>query len=302
MCPIVRKRVLDDLKHGRIQIATSCGVLTEGFDEPSINAIVMARPTRSKPLYIQCCGRGLRLWPGKQDCIVLDFCDRYHNLDALMTLHSTIPEAVQIEEKERAEADQAKEIDHRPKVTILENSDKSFDVLGAARFLWVRVEDEWSLQDDERHEIVLSPSGNGYIGHLYYPDGESHQIIDTPLPLEYASGCAEDYARRNLKVAFADASKPWMLGDAQGTQGQIDFLMKNNAYKTGMTRGQASLKIREIIAFRNKQRRLLAKEPITEKQKYLLINNGIDPSKLNKLSAMQMISKIKQTGYSYGRR
>ena len=43
-----------------------------GLDEPSIAAIVMARPTMSKPLYIQMLGRGTRLYPGKTDCLILD--------------------------------------------------------------------------------------------------------------------------------------------------------------------------------------------------------------------------------------
>lgn len=62
-----RTQTLDDLKKGVIKIATSCGVLTEGFDEPTIDSIIMARPTRSQTLYIQSVGRGLRLWPSKQD-------------------------------------------------------------------------------------------------------------------------------------------------------------------------------------------------------------------------------------------
>ena len=41
------------------------GVLTEGTDIPSVGAIVMARPTQSRSLYIQACGRGLRPHPGK---------------------------------------------------------------------------------------------------------------------------------------------------------------------------------------------------------------------------------------------
>ena len=94
-----RKQALQDLKTGTTQIAMSCGVLTEGFDEPTINAVVMARPTKSQALYIQCVGRGLRIWPGKQNCLILDFTDRGHNLDSVMSLSCTIPEAVHEEEK-----------------------------------------------------------------------------------------------------------------------------------------------------------------------------------------------------------
>src|SRR5207249_4031350 len=50
----------------------SCAVLTEGFDEPSIDCIMLARPTKSKVLFYQCIGRGLRLWPTKDNCLLID--------------------------------------------------------------------------------------------------------------------------------------------------------------------------------------------------------------------------------------
>ena len=49
-----RRQTLAELKSGDIKVCTSCGVLTEGFDEPSINCILMARPTKSRGLYVQC--------------------------------------------------------------------------------------------------------------------------------------------------------------------------------------------------------------------------------------------------------
>lgn len=70
-----RARVLRDFREGRIQALSNVGVLTEGFDDPGVSCIAMARPTRSEGLYAQCVGRGTRLAPGKQDCLVLDFVD-----------------------------------------------------------------------------------------------------------------------------------------------------------------------------------------------------------------------------------
>jgi superfamily II DNA or RNA helicase len=287
-----RKNALEGLKSGRIQVATSCGVLIEGFDEPSISAIVMARPTKSKSLYTQSVGRGLRLYPGKDCCLVMDFTDRGHNLDSIMTLNSMIPEALNVEERQEGEAE---EIDKTPKIEVWDEVDKEFDILGCARFLWIQIGDgQWSLLDDEKREIVMSPSGDGYVATLYFPLGLSSQIVTTPLPLEYCSGVCEDYARRNLKIAFADTKAPWMSYPAQPTQGQRDFLAKNNAWREGMSKADASLAIRKSIAIKNKQRRQLADEPITHKQRYALIQHGIDPKDMSKLEAMQAISKIKQ--------
>ncbi|MCB9781110.1 MAG: DEAD/DEAH box helicase [Alphaproteobacteria bacterium] len=70
-----RQQTLDDFRAGRLAAVTNVGVLTEGFDDPSVSCIAMARPTRSEGLYAQCVGRGTRLAPGKTDCLVLDFVD-----------------------------------------------------------------------------------------------------------------------------------------------------------------------------------------------------------------------------------
>jgi DNA repair protein RadD len=48
-------------------------ILSEGFDHPPIDCVVLMRPTRSPVLYVQTVGRGLRLWPEKTDCLVLDY-------------------------------------------------------------------------------------------------------------------------------------------------------------------------------------------------------------------------------------
>jgi ATP-dependent helicase IRC3 len=71
----VRAQVLADFRQGRLQVVTNVGVLTEGFDDPGVSCIAMARPTRSEGLYAQCVGRGTRLHPGKADCLILDFVD-----------------------------------------------------------------------------------------------------------------------------------------------------------------------------------------------------------------------------------
>lgn len=56
----LRKSRLADFASGRIRFLANCMVATEGFDEPSIELVVMARPTKSRPLYAQQVGRGTR--------------------------------------------------------------------------------------------------------------------------------------------------------------------------------------------------------------------------------------------------
>src|SRR5713101_7653314 len=67
-----RRAILQRLRTGATQVVANCAVLTEGFDEPSVDCIIVARPTRSAPLYQQMLGRGTRTYPGKTDCLLLD--------------------------------------------------------------------------------------------------------------------------------------------------------------------------------------------------------------------------------------
>lgn len=71
----LRASTLGDFRSGKFQAITNVGVLTEGFDDPEVSCIAMARPTRSSGLYAQCVGRGTRLHAGKQNCLILDFVD-----------------------------------------------------------------------------------------------------------------------------------------------------------------------------------------------------------------------------------
>jgi ATP-dependent helicase IRC3 len=71
-----RDLLLGRFRGGDIQVLTNYGVLTEGFDDPAVSCILMARPTTSPLVYTQCVGRGLRCAPSKSACTVIDIVDR----------------------------------------------------------------------------------------------------------------------------------------------------------------------------------------------------------------------------------
>jgi superfamily II DNA or RNA helicase len=125
-----RKKTLKAFKNGCLQVVTSCGILCEGYDETSVNCVLMCRPTKSQSLYIQCVGRGLRLHPGKENCLVIDFTDKGHNLDSVLSLSSAIRDFSQM--AETSERQTPEEIDHTQKLLILEEKDERFDILGVA--------------------------------------------------------------------------------------------------------------------------------------------------------------------------
>jgi ATP-dependent helicase IRC3 len=72
----VRASVLDSFAAGRTPVLVNCAVLTEGTDLPRTDCILLTRPTCNANLYIQMVGRGLRQFPGKDYCLVLDVKDR----------------------------------------------------------------------------------------------------------------------------------------------------------------------------------------------------------------------------------
>ncbi|KAI8058049.1 P-loop containing nucleoside triphosphate hydrolase protein [Syncephalis plumigaleata] len=70
-----RADLLNAFRQGEFPVLINCGILTEGTDIPNIDCLLMARPTRSQVLFLQMIGRGMRLSPGKSDCLTLDFVD-----------------------------------------------------------------------------------------------------------------------------------------------------------------------------------------------------------------------------------
>lgn len=83
-----RKAALKKFRDGETKILTNVEVLTEGYDDPSIEAVLFARPTQSHSLYVQCVGRGLRLFPSKTECLVIDMVGNSdkHSVVQLATL------------------------------------------------------------------------------------------------------------------------------------------------------------------------------------------------------------------------
>jgi DNA repair protein RadD len=72
MDELEREEQLDLLHQGKIKVLCNCQVLTEGWDEPKVSCVILARPTKSYGLYLQMVGRSLRIYPGKKDTLIID--------------------------------------------------------------------------------------------------------------------------------------------------------------------------------------------------------------------------------------
>lgn len=75
-----RERIIHAFKAQQIKYLVNVSVLTTGFDAPHVDLIAILRPTESISLYQQIVGRGLRLYAGKKDCLVMEFAGNCYDL------------------------------------------------------------------------------------------------------------------------------------------------------------------------------------------------------------------------------
>ncbi|MYV07823.1 DEAD/DEAH box helicase [Lactobacillus salivarius] len=68
-----REQILKDYEEGKCNVLCNSMLLTEGWDCPSVDCVIVLRPTKVRALYSQMVGRGTRLAPGKKELLLLDF-------------------------------------------------------------------------------------------------------------------------------------------------------------------------------------------------------------------------------------
>jgi len=92
---------IKDLKNGYIKVLTSCELISEGFDLPTIEAAIMLRPTKSLAIYIQQAGRALRTAEGKQNAIILDHVGNCFRFGAIEQINDWSLEGLSKKTKEK---------------------------------------------------------------------------------------------------------------------------------------------------------------------------------------------------------
>jgi superfamily II DNA or RNA helicase len=73
-----RRRLIAGLGSGEVEVLTSCMLISEGTDIPSVGGAILLRPTASLALYLQMVGRALRPAPGKSEAVILDHVGNAH--------------------------------------------------------------------------------------------------------------------------------------------------------------------------------------------------------------------------------
>ena len=277
-----RRDILRQFQEGRITVVTNCMVLTEGTDLPIASCILHAKPTKSATLYEQMTGRGLRLYPGKAECIVIDLVDiaRKHSLMAAPVLYG-LPPGIKSEAGKKLhqiadelEAFSAKHpgfnLDKLGRVSLeqLAVQARTFDIwnvptlgaFGQGRALnWVKVTADTFRQQypwgDGVEVVSIAPDLLGQFAvtlTLRPNDGSParQRVIASGLQrAEEGADVAEKFIlterREVTKLTAVDA--PWRSQPASAKQ--IKFLMwKGCPVHKGITKGEAADKINRYRA------------------------------------------------------
>lgn len=228
--PEVRRDILAQLKTGAVQVVVNCAVLTEGFDEPSVSCVVIARPTKFHGLYVQMVGRGTRLHPGKKDLLVLDVvgASQRHELVGLVDLGLDMDD--QRDKKEPGErmpcpscgTEECQspewhrcQLCHRylPATLTAEGERRHdncraggagrVDVFGTSRLRWLPVGPGWCLGAGQEI-VVMVPAGLDCWKLATYRSGRV-EVLHEELPSDWAMGIGEDRAKAFQKLVERDA-------------------------------------------------------------------------------------------------
>ena len=247
-----REAVYARLAAGVTRVLVGVAVMTEGFDSPPVSCVLMARPTRSKTVYTQAVGRGLRLHPGKADCLVLDVVgsSRGQKLVTLATLHPGAPYATTDPKVTRESLLEPAE---KPGPARLEGpaTYAEVDLLGDVALRWLvttqgvrflvageRVIYLWPDSNNPRRSTTWSIITANLKGDHAQPDEVARGI---PLTLEEATALAEQHALGLQPDLVAEQNRPWRTLRASGKSGQITYArLLGIATPEAYTRGRLS--------------------------------------------------------------
>ncbi len=243
-----RAAVIRDFLAGRLPVLVNCALFTEGTDLPPTRTVIIARPTKSAALYTQMVGRGTRLAPGKEHCLLVD-CVGVSNMPLC-----TAPTLLGLD-LDGVPAKYRKEIEGDLLADIPAAIEKTMDTPES----WidnVRIVDLWAkAQGYHLHDVNWIKLPDGSL-RLRLPMGMLRRTATLQISAPDLTGHAElrtsggysarlpaqecyDLAYTCLRTQFADARPLWSLasakrwGKAEANQKQRDYL-KRLAYTRGI--------------------------------------------------------------------
>jgi len=270
-----RSQILDRFQGGETDVLCNVGLYTEGLDVPQASCIHQVRPTRSDGLYTQMVGRALRIYPGKEDALVLDYAPLEVRNIAMMgdVLGTPLRKDAYVEEKDE-QGDVLGGFTYDGSYNWLEGNpaeiiSRQLNYLDISPWSWYRRDGFMSLglgkgSDDVERTLVIGPPQDGMMS-LYLVakrDGErSWRAYDALVGAtwEEISEWAEDYAGKRGNSALAAKARSWRRQPA--SDAQIKFAKRfKGAYRPGMSKGECAQSITHAIALQAIEKKRLVSQ------------------------------------------
>ncbi|KAJ6021436.1 ATP-dependent helicase IRC3 [Penicillium herquei] len=271
-----RSQQLDAFRNGEFPVLLNCGLFTEGTDIPNIDCVLLARPTRSRNLLIQMIGRGLRLFPGKEDCHIIDMVASLEtgvlSTPTLFGLHpdevldkvgvNEIREGPE-EEKSAEPINTTPEAETNDNVTLkftkydsvydlLEDAQSERHIRSLSQHAWVQIDARKYFLSDSSGWLTIAEGDSVFTVHhvLRFNDPTSEKLqftrprlIASGPDLETAVRAADTFAADKFEKRYISSRQPWRQSPA--TSAQIAMLNKarirDGQLRVGdLTRGQAA--------------------------------------------------------------
>lgn len=257
-----RQQIFHDYRTGAVQVLVNCMVLTEGFDAPWASCAVIARPTQSAPLYTQMVGRVLRLWPGKDDALVLDVVGASrHRLRTLVDLapghvledRDDVLLSELVEEAQEREAEEAERAGKPAPAGAISFAIKhrEVDMFASSDVAWSRTPGGVLFIECGTTTVFLWPSAQEGLWTVCTvgDDGKwirhpQYRELDLSSAMMWGEVVAEDQQSFSVQ-----RSARWRSG--KPSDAQINYATSLGIDVTGMSRGQVS----EAIGLRRAARR-----------------------------------------------
>lgn len=196
-----RIAIYDRYRTGATRALVNCMVLTEGADFPWADCVVNARPTTNPTLYVQMVGRGLRPWPDKTDCLVLDVTGSGGKLATLIDLApgevtrfdggESLAEAAVREEAEGNVVVKADNVAFNLK-------HRDIDLFRASSHAWLRTPAGVMFIPVANDEVFVWPTAEGTWDVCFAAGNRKWVRLHRNLPLGTAQAWAETEAEERM--------------------------------------------------------------------------------------------------------
>ncbi|KAJ5760033.1 ATP-dependent helicase IRC3 [Penicillium odoratum] len=270
----VRSEQLDAFKNQEFPVLLNCGLFTEGTDIPNIDCVLLARPTRSRNLLIQMIGRGLRLFPGKEDCHIIDMVAALEtgvlSTPTLFGLHpDEVLDKTSMKDIREGQKESNLELHTEPQdepdgnmnikftkydsvYDLLEDTQSERHIRSLSQNSWVRVDNMKYLLSESSGWLTIEQKKDVFAVHhvMKFNDPTSEKLqftrprlIASGPDLETAVRAADTYAGNKFEKRYISSRQPWRQSPA--TAAQIAMLNKarirdGNLQVGDLTRGQAT--------------------------------------------------------------